>query len=884
MDKEHTKFYKDSIDEIFSRFDTSEKGFTIKQVKRQYEKAGPNRIEEKKQKNPFLLLLEQANNPVIYLLLGAVVVSFAFNDIPEAIAIIVVILLNTIIGFWMEFQAQSSVNALKKLDKLKVHVKRENEIKEIDAEGLVPGDFILLEAGDIVSADARIIFSSELNVDESTLTGESIPVEKNNETIKEDVQLAERSNMLFKGTAITSGKAHAIVTATGKQTEIGAISEIVNQSNKEEIPLNRKLQRLSKNLIWVTVGLASIFFIFGWIAGKEIYLLLQTSIAWTVAAIPEGLPIVASIALARGMIRLARRNVIVKKLAAVETLGETTVIFTDKTGTLTENKLTVNLIEYPENALNVTDLNRSDKSSDIQDQLQSDESIQHLFKVSVFCNDAKKLEGKIKGDALDVSLLEFIDEISPKQSNELSEIQRVHEDPFDSESKFMGTVNEIGDQLYISCKGAVDPVLSLSAYYLEDGKKRKMGGDNKEKWLKRNDELSAKGLKVIALAYQMADGKEKEKLKEKDDFIYDMIFIGIICFVDPAKEDVSEAIEKCHSAGIKVIMITGDHSGTAQNIAGKVNLQDPEEIEVMEGDEIEHNSADISKANLFARVDPKQKYEIIDHFKVKGEITAMTGDGVNDAPALKKADIGIAMGKRGTQIAQEVADMVLKDDSFASIVDAIEEGRIIFGNIRKFIMYQLSYHLAEIIIIAGISFTLFYIPLLPLQLLFLNLISDVFPALALGLGKGNKSIMKRNPKDPKEPIISRRNWKTIGVYGLIIAIVVTGAYLISIFYFGESKEMANTIAFFILAFSQLLHVFNMREHEEHIFKNQITGNRFIWMALAVSFLALIVAYFVPLLHNTLSLNYLSTQNWLIVGIGSLVTLLIIQPIKNIFKI
>ncbi len=363
MDNSDTKFYKISVDETFRTLNTSENGLTEKQATEQYDKTGPNRIEEQKKKNLLRLLLEQLNNPVIYLLLGAVAVSFIFGDITEAIAIIIVILLNTIIGFWMEYQAQTSVNALKKLDKLKAHVKRDNTIHELDAENLVPGDFILLEAGDIVPADARILFSSELNIDESPITGESLPVEKNNETINEDTPLAERVNMLFKGTAVTSGKAHAIVTATGRHTEIGAISDMVHQSEKEEIPLNQKLQRLSTHLIWVTVGLAALFFVFGWIAGKEIYLLLQTAIAWTVAAIPEGLPIVASIALARGMIRLAKRNVIVKKLAAVETLGETTVIFTDKTGTLTENKLTVNRIEYPGNELDIiSQFNNNDTS------------------------------------------------------------------------------------------------------------------------------------------------------------------------------------------------------------------------------------------------------------------------------------------------------------------------------------------------------------------------------------------------------------------------------------------------------------------------------------------------------------------------------------------
>ena len=875
------QFYQISIDDTFHILNTSKQGLTNKQAKEEYDKFGPNRIEEKEQKSLLRLLLEQVNNPVIYLLLVAVVISFIFGDIPEAIAIIVVILLNTIIGFWMEYQAETSVNALKKLDKRKAHVKRGNNIQLVDAENIVPGDCILLEAGDIIPADARIIFSTELNIDESPLTGESLPVEKNNKTIKESTPLADRLNMLFKGTAVTNGKAQAIVTATGGQTEIGAISDMVHQSDKEEIPLNLKLQRLSTYLIWITVGLAALFFVFGWIVGKEIYLLLQTAIAWTVAAIPEGLPIVASIALARGMIRLAKRNVIVKKLAAVETLGETTIIFTDKTGTLTENKLTVNKIEYPENSLDIPTLTDNFLANT---PFRDDESLQHILQISAFCNDAEMLDNKMKGDPLDISLFNFEKKYNSKQIEVLSKVDRVHEDPFDSESKFMGTIHKLDDQLYISCKGAAECILLRSKFYFKNDRKIKISDRVKKKWLKRNEELSGKGLKVIACAYQLADGKELKRLKKQDDFIHDMIFVGLVCFIDPAKKNVSKAIEKCHQAGIEVIMVTGDHSGTAQNIAEKVNLQQHDEVEVMEGPEIVQNTEEISNANLFARVDPKQKYEIVEHFKKSGEITAMTGDGVNDAPALKKADIGIAMGKNGTQIAQEVADMVLKNDSFPSIVDAIEEGRIIFGNIRKFIVYQLSYHLAEILIIAGISFTLFYIPLLPLQLLFLNLLSDVFPALALGLGKGNKNVMQQKPKDPSEPIINKRNWITTAAYGLIIAVIVIAVYLYTLFYFDQSKETANTVAFFSLAFSQLLHVFNMREPEEHLFKNQITRNRYIWIALAVCLPALAMAYLIPVLSNALSLEKLTMQGWILTGVASVATLLVIQTGKNVFKI
>jgi Ca2+-transporting ATPase len=873
-----------SSDDVLKKFDSKKEGLTEKQASEKLDQYGSNVIEGKKQKSLFQLFLDQVNNPVIYLLMGAVVVSFIFGDIPEAIAIIVVIILNTAIGFWMEYQARTSVKALKKLNRLQARVKREGTTKKIDAAKVVPGDVIELEAGDLVPADARVISFAELKVDESPLTGESLPVEKNTEKMDEETQLADRTNMLFKGTALTNGKAEAVVTSTGQQTEIGKISEMAEEEDKDDIPLNQKLRKLAHRLIWVTVGLAAVFFVMGWLAGKEIYLMLQTAIAWTVAAIPEGLPIVASIALARGMLRLSKKNVLVKKLAAVETLGETTVIFTDKTGTLTENKLSVDSIHYPGKDIEA-DLLLS-KNDESKKEPES-ENFNHIFRVSVFSNDAKEKESEgkkaLKGDPLDVSVLNFFKKFDSEKTQKLRESEQINEDPFDSEDKFMGAIHRFNNQLYVSAKGAANPILSKSESYLENGEKKEITDEVRKKWMDKYEELSGKGLKVIAYAYRTEEENKSDSLKDEEEFVENMTFLGFVSFIDPAKEDIKPSIDKCQTAGIKIIMVTGDHPGTAENVARKVGLSADEKYHVMEGSDIEGNKEEVTKSNIFARVDPEQKYNIVEQFKDKGEITAMTGDGVNDAPALKKADIGIAMGDRGTQIAQDVADMILKDDSFPSIVDAIEEGRIIFGNIRKFIVYQLSYHLAEILIIAGISFSLFYLPLLPLQLLFLNLLSDVFPALALGLGAGDENIMKQKPKDPKEPIINKRNWTAMAVYGVVMAAIISGVYLLTYYQFGESKELANTVAFFALALSQLLHVFNMREPDENIFVNQVVKNKYIWMALGICIAALVAAYFIPLLHNVLSFETLSGIHWLLAGGAAVATLIVIQAIKGIFK-
>ncbi|MGM0504640.1 MAG: cation-translocating P-type ATPase [Bacteroidota bacterium] len=877
------KPYALTIEEVFRLYKSREDGLTTNEAEERKKEYGPNKLAAKKQKSIFRLFVDQINNPVIYLLLVIVAISLFFNDFKEAIAIGVVIVLNTIIGFWMEYQAQQSIKALKKLDKLKAQVKREGKTKTIHADDLVPGDIILFESGDLVSADVRLIYSSELRVDESALTGESFAVEKNAEKIKEDTRLSNRKNMLYKGTAITNGKARGIVTATGSKTEMGLISEMVQQENKEDIPLNKKIKKLSGKLIWITLSLATLFFIVGWLAGKEVYLMFQTAVAWAVAAIPEGLAIVATIALARGMLKLSKKNVLVKKLAAVETLGETTVILTDKTGTLTENKLTLNIFEYSENNIHVEDIN--DQSQDKKDDLIKEDTFRKIMHISILCNDAKKNDGNdYEGDPLDISLIKFFRDLFPEETKKIYNIERINEDPFDSDSKFMGTIHSVNNSLFYACKGATEEVLNRSKFYLEKGKEQKLTDSIRKKWKKRTEELSSNGLKIIACSYKTTSNQKPEELQQKEDFIHDMVFIGLIGFIDPPRKDISATLKKCAQAGIKVVMVTGDHPGTAQNIAEQINLQEKENIHVMTGKELEEDPEDVYKNNVFARVDPKQKHTIVEQFKRKGEVTAMTGDGVNDAPALKKANIGIAMGKRGTQIAKETSDLVLKDDSFSSIVDAIQEGRIIFGNIRKFIIYQLSYHLAEILIIAGVSFSIFTLPLLPLQLLFLNLLSDVFPALALGLGKGNENIMNQKPKDPDEPIITNTNWKSIGIYGLIMALFITGTHFLVIFYFNESKEIANTITFFILAFTQLLHVFNMREPEEQIFNNQVTQNKYIWITIPLCFVILFTAYFTPFLSNALSFQTLSGINWLLVVIVSLSTITFTQMIKNIFKI
>lgn len=611
--------------------------------------------------------------------------------------------------------------------------------------------------------------------------------------------------------------------------------------------------------------------------------MVQTSIAWAIAAIPEGLPIVASIALSREMLKLAKYyNVVLKKLSAVETLGETTVIFTDKTGTLTENKLTTNTFYFPEERI---ELQGSNDGISIDLQQENALNLEKALNVSVFCNNASLGDSnddkEEKGDPLEVSLLQFAKTYNEEQFEKLLDTEKIGEAPFNSETMRMGTVHKLSETFFVSVKGATEAVLDSCTKILKKGDLQELSEEEKEKWIDKNNEMANDGLRVLSLAYR--ETNEKPDVSEDGAFINEMVYLGLVGFIDPPREEVKNAVKTCLEAGIKVVLVTGDHPGTALNIGKQVNIVEDakHDAKVIHGKDLDAENEKITDTAIFSRVDPSQKLQIIEHFQRKGAIVCMTGDGVNDAPALKKADIGIAMGKRGTQVAQEVSDMVLKDDSFPSIVQAIKQGRVIFGNIRKFVVYQLSYHLSEILVIAAISFTVYKLPLLPLQLLFLNLLSDVFPALALGVGEGSQDVMKRKPKDPNEPIITKENWLTVGVYGFILTLFVVGAYFFSLYYWNLEDQQCNNVAFFSLAFAQLWHVFNMRGREESFFKNQVTKNKYIWMALAFCSTVLIIAYFIPFISDLLSFQQLAIKTWGLILLASILPTLTIQLLKRL---
>ena len=865
-------------DEILKLYQANaETGLSLEESALRLEKFGANTITQEKKESLWLVFIRQFKSPLVYLLILAAALSFFFKEWLDGFAILVVIFINAIIGFYMEYQAERSMEALNKLSTLPAKVIRNGNLIEINAEELVPGDLIFLEAGDMVPADARIVRSSQLQVDEAALTGESIPVEKKPNTLDETTPLAERTNMLYKGTFVTKGNTYCITTGTGMQTELGKIANLVQSAEQAATPLEKKLEQFSRKLIKITVVLVVIIFIVGLLNGQKFLEMLETSIALAVAAIPEGLPIVATLALAQGMLKMARHNVIVKKLSAVETLGGTTVICTDKTGTLTQNKIEVNLIVTPAGKYDVSSSKKVDNPVP---------AFQQVLRTAVLCNTASiGNDGKETGDPLEIGLLKF--SIAQGTTVELlrKENPTLKEEPFSSETKIMATLNQGSDGFFVFAKGATEELIDRCTLITNDKETTdsEFTPDLKSNWLKDSEKLAASGLRVIAAAYK----------KSKQDETYlstGLTFAGLFGMVDPPRPEVFEAIRECKSAGIKVIMITGDHPSTAQNIGQQLGIiADGGQPAMVGKDMNEYGKLTESEKDhwinttIFARVSPQQKLDLVSVLQDRKHVVGMTGDGVNDAPALKKSDIGIAMGLRGTQVAQEVADMVLKDDSFSSIVMAIRQGRIIFENIRKFVIFLLSCNMSELFVIALASVLNLHFQLFPLQILYINIITDVLPALALGVTAGSANIMKYPPRNPEEPILDNKRWAAMIYYSVVITITTLAAVFISHHTVHKTEtwnpELCNNILFFTLIISQLLHVFNMNDAGSNFFRSEVVKNKYVWYATLISIVLLGLSYKIPIISKALDILPMSAEDWLI-SIGmSVVSLILIQISK-----
>ncbi len=861
----------------------SKVGLSLEEVEVRSKKFGSNSYQSKKQKSVFVLLIQQFNSPIIYLLFFAVAVSFYFKNISEALAILVVILINALIGFLMELKARNSMNALKSMDVMHSKVIRNGDLQKIPSELLVPGDLIVFESGDLIPSDAHLIESNQLQCDESSLTGESLPTEKNTDKLLENAVLAEQANMVFKGASVIKGNGKAIVTGISKNTQLGAITSLVEIAVSKETPLDKKIRVLSKKLIWLTLGLTLVFAAISFIQGKSWILILETSIALAVAAFPEGLPIVATVALAYGMLLMARRNAIVKKLSSVETLGSTSVIMTDKTGTLTENKIHVDTFSFAEQSTSVAYSNNLLilENPEIK---QSDDLFQKIILIGSLCNNSVTTNTKestnITGDPIEVALTKLAEICGLSLEEIHSKYKRLDEVPFSSETKFMGTLHSTTEGYFVAAKGSVEHLLDKCNRIQLQQSIIELDEENRTLILNESEKMASNGLRVLAFAYNQSN------TIDESDFMGSLIYTGMIGFIDPPRLEVKDSIIACRKAGIKIIMVTGDHPLTALNIARKVGLVEANDVNALNGGDIpsiENLTNDwkekILQTVIFARTKPKQKLEIVTVFQNAGNIVAMTGDGVNDAPALKKSDIGIAMGLRGTQVAKETADIVLKDDSFSSIALAVSHGREIFQNIQKFVIYLVSCNLSEIFIVTLLGFLFPQSTLFPLQILFLNMVTDIFPALALGLGKGDKTIMNNPPRDPKKLIVSSRDWYEIVLFASVISLAVVSAIYYYIHFYSADELILNNLAFITLAFAQLFHVFNMSSKNAKLIINDITKNKFVWIALVLCISFLAIVFVVPAFRMVLKLAVLPPEVWIISIVSGLLPLVIIQSYK-----
>ncbi|MGC8201992.1 cation-translocating P-type ATPase [Aliiroseovarius sp. PTFE2010] len=842
--------------EIAQHFGVDPKvGLSESEIAARRQKYGVNSLRRHATQSPLSILLHQFKGVIVWLLGAAAGLSLYLGDLVEAAAIGVVLLINGAIGFITELRAARSMEALHKIAQVKTRVRRDGQDRMVDAQDLVPGDIVLLEAGDIVTADMRLLTASGLHVDESVLTGESMPVAKQTEELPEDTVIAERANMAFKGSSVSQGSAEAVVTGTGMATELGRISDLTRTAEAESSPLERRLDRLGHKLVWLTLGLTLFIIALGVWRGYPIAQMVETGVALAVAAVPEGLPVVATLCLARGMWRMAQRNALVARLSAVETLGATTIILTDKTGTLTENRMTaVGML-----------LSSGDVEIDTQDHrfvmdgaaiaLSDQPGLAEAVKAGAMCNTASLGNGDQRaGDPMELALLDLAQAAGHPREEILQDKPICAQHAFDPDAKMMATVHDGPDGIVFAVKGAPEEVLASCDRVLTEGGVVSLDASMREDWSERARAAAGRGLRLLGVASKTTDDPAAEPYEG-------LILLGMVCLSDPIRADVPEAIAASRRAGVRVVMMTGDHAQTAAEIARQAGLAG-ETMNVLTGADIremdldnptEADRARIIDTDVFARVAPADKLKIVTLYQKSGQIVAMTGDGVNDAPALKKADIGIAMGKRGTQVAREAAEVVLNDDAFSTIIAAMRQGRVIFANIRKFVVYLMSCNVSEVMVVGVAVGAGLPTPLLPLQILFLNLVTDVFPAFALGLGTGDDTVMDRPPRDPAEPIVDNRRWAYIALLGAAITVATLAAFVLALEWLNLAVPQAITVAFLTLALAQVWNVFNMRTPGSGFWSNEVTRNIWVWGAIALCLGMIGIALWLPVMSDVLSL-------------------------------
>ena len=870
-------WYQKNINDVKKELATDiEKGLSSKQVGEKQQNVGFNELKARKKKSLIVKFLEQFKDFMIIVLIIAAIVSgivgiLEGEGITDTIIILIVVIINAIIGVAQENKAEKSLEALQKLSAHASKVIRNGKMIVIPSRELVPGDVVVLETGDYVPADLRIIEAVNLKSQESALTGESVPVEKIIDTINEEVGIGDRTNMLFSSSLITYGRGKGIVVETGMNTEVGKIAEIINSSEEGTTPLQEKLNKLGKILGIAALAICVVIFIIGLLYGKEPIHMFMTAVSLAVAAIPEGLAAVSTIVLAIGVQRMVKKNAIVKRLPAVETLGSASVICSDKTGTLTQNKMTVQKIYVDNKLMDMENIKFVESKSDLESLIYN----------AMLCNDTKVgANNELAGDPTETALVDMGMNLDI-DIDKIFSIDRLNEIPFDSSRKLMTTVHKIDNEYIVYTKGGVDELLKNCTSYIINGKVEKNLEEFKKSIYENNESMAKNALRVLAFGYKKIK-KLPESKEEIEKLESDLIFVGMVGMIDPPREEAKKAVEKCKSAGIKTVMITGDHKITATAIAKQLGILENED-EAITGSELENMSDEeltknIRNYSVYARVSPEHKVRIVRAWQANGEIVAMTGDGVNDAPALKNADIGCAMGVVGTDVAKEAADVILTDDNFATVVSAVEEGRRIYDNILKAIQFLLSSNVGEIIVlfvailITPLLAKWFNItnisalePLLPIHILWINLVTDSLPALALAVDPAAENIMQRKPNKKGKGIFTKgMTWRVI-YQGIMIGFITLIAFIVGLATPGVTDEaakikIAQTMAFCVLALSELVHVFNIRDNKNSVFKTGILNNSKLILAILVSASFMFVILLIPGLREIFSIAQLPKEN------------------------